>query len=1294
MKKQIDTISFYAICFVFLLIQQAAFGQYEGGEGNGFYEAESTNSDCSLINIYSGTYSDGFDFLKSIQECESRLFSVGGSGSGFSMDTILNNCFLPSIYKGNSSDGYAYAYNSSCPLDTVFIETDIIRDFSCSSTDSAIIYVHVIDVDPMLQSSPDFTYIWKNDQGDTLTGYPLIKSSYYDTLNNIGPGEYTVIVIDAQGKSDTAIVFIADCLYRGGSGVGFSIDTLNTICAVSSIYRNSGNDGAAALYDTGTCSLNFFSSGGSGSGFNNDSINGNCTFPNIFSGDASDGYGYYSITNNCVSNLYSVGGSGNGFDKDSLEQDCDVLSIYKGTQGDGFDYDTSFNVCFNTLFTTGGSGSGFDIDTVLNNCNLISIYTNSGNDGATLVQDLQDCSWTLFSQGGEGNGFDVDSSQQNCDLPNIFSGGTGDGHSIVYDIPCLKDSMVINADVLDQITCPLSTDDGSAYVSIVEGFPDWRSVAEYTYVWKNSAGDTLSGYPKTTSDISDTIYNLGVDDYTIIVTDAMSNTDSAIIYITDCLYRGGEGVGFHTDSVLSECLLTSVYTSSGYDGFDYAIDTLGCNFTLFSSGGIGYGFALDTVTSDCDLINVYKGTEGDGFDYKADIQTCNSTYFSTGGSGDGFAVDSIMQICGIPVITKGGDSDGADQQYNGCTPIIYENTATNNSCLIADTITSDGSNEWQLIEKDGMVVAAIKDYGNDLGEVTTQFYINDGGVRIDPFGILPSYYMDRNFSITTENLIYNSTVRVRLYFLTNELQALIDADDDVTSINSIGVTHYHGINENCTLFDNVDNNDNNNYLHTSTYDWDTYENGYYVEFDINSFSEFYINNSSSLPEPYSIMADISVLSDYNGSDVSCYGASDGIAVITPTYGSEPFTYLWDDPLAQTDSIATGLSAGTYHVIVVDNNNVTYTDSITISNPDSISIQALVTDACFGEDNGIIDLSVSGGTVASDYSYSWTTSDGSGIVAGEEDQYSLTIGTYTVTVKDDNMCAKDTSIVVLEHASSEVPTSVTVLNNNTCEGTSKILIPVGGVLGYNAEWSWYSDAALSNLIYSGDSCEVDPGTSTSYWVRAEGNCDSSSVISVDVTVVESSSAADSISKSDDYVVAGTEVTLVVCGGTLGDGASWNWYLDAAGTISAGVDNDTLIVSPTVTTQYWARAEGTCNSTAMVTTIVTISPLPHKPGKPVGADTLCQNAPDTYYYTAGASGATSYTWNISPSSAGTISGTGTTGIVDWSASYYEDVSIIVTGENSAGSGPVSDTLKVWIWKQPTIRGIYHISNKYAE
>lgn len=67
---------------------------------------------------------------------------------------------------------------------------------------------------------------------------------------------------------------------------------------------------------------------------------------------------------------------------------------------------------------------------------------------------------------------------------------------------------------------------------------------------------------------------------------------------------------------------------------------------------------------------------------------------------------------------------------------------------------------------------------------------------------------------------------------------------------------------------------------------------------------------------------------------STIGASDATATANIMGGQGGISYLWDDPAAQTAQVATGLTAGTYSVIVTDDIvlGCTASDSIIITNP--------------------------------------------------------------------------------------------------------------------------------------------------------------------------------------------------------------------------------------------------------------------------------------------------------------------------------------------------------------------------
>ena len=159
-------------------------------------------------------------------------------------------------------------------------------------------------------------------------------------------------------------------------------------------------------------------------------------------------------------------------------------------------------------------------------------------------------------------------------------------------------------------------------------------------------------------------------------------------------------------------------------------------------------------------------------------------------------------------------------------------------------------------------------------------------------------------------------------------------------------------------------------------------------------------------------------------NISCNGGSDGMITLNITGGSGSYTYYWNKPGGVLDSTTvnriTGLIAGHYTAVVKDKNKCTISPLDTIlTQPAALSIvdtlsrapDGLNTINCFGG-TGKIGLTVSGGSVGN-YTYNWSTLNGSGIIAGQKDQPDLTAGKYNILVVDGNMC-RDSLDIILSH----------------------------------------------------------------------------------------------------------------------------------------------------------------------------------------------------------------------------------------------------------------------------------------
>ncbi|MEI6697147.1 MAG: PKD domain-containing protein [Bacteroidota bacterium] len=139
--------------------------------------------------------------------------------------------------------------------------------------------------------------------------------------------------------------------------------------------------------------------------------------------------------------------------------------------------------------------------------------------------------------------------------------------------------------------------------------------------------------------------------------------------------------------------------------------------------------------------------------------------------------------------------------------------------------------------------------------------------------------------------------------------------------------------------------------------------------------------------------------------------------------------------------------------------------------------------------------------------------------------------------------------------------------------------------------------------------------------------------------------------------------------------WSIFPASAGTITG--TSTTAVVDWTNTYTGTAKISligfNSCgNSLTSDSLTVTVNSLPYKPATPAGTITLCENNSNTVYSSTGSSNATSYLWSISPTNAGTISGTSTSTTIDWNNTYTGIAKISLKGINACGNGIASDTL----------------------
>jgi len=117
-----------------------------------------------------------------------------------------------------------------------------------------------------------------------------------------------------------------------------------------------------------------------------------------------------------------------------------------------------------------------------------------------------------------------------------------------------------------------------------------------------------------------------------------------------------------------------------------------------------------------------------------------------------------------------------------------------------------------------------------------------------------------------------------------------------------------------------------------------------------------INDSSSL------------ISSTSSTNATC-GQCNGTAMAVVTGGATPYTYLWNDSLAQTTQLATGLCAGTYQIMVTDSAGCIDSITVNVNEPLALSLTANSVDAsCNAACDGQAMVITTGGTAP--YGFLW------------------------------------------------------------------------------------------------------------------------------------------------------------------------------------------------------------------------------------------------------------------------------------------------------------------------------------
>lgn len=176
--------------------------------------------------------------------------------------------------------------------------------------------------------------------------------------------------------------------------------------------------------------------------------------------------------------------------------------------------------------------------------------------------------------------------------------------------------------------------------------------------------------------------------------------------------------------------------------------------------------------------------------------------------------------------------------------------------------------------------------------------------------------------------------------------------------------------------------------------------------------------------------------------IDCNGNNTGQIVIGSTGGTPNYLYSFDGGTFGNNNVFTNLTQGVYSVATVDENNCQHSFDVTLVEPNAIqfTVSSQTNLSCFGDENGMIEVSGQGGTGNLQYQIN-------GLGYQSSNQFTnLSGGTYELDVLDENDCIESLSVTITEPA--ELIVELTNQINVPCFGgnTGSVTVNTTGGTG--------------------------------------------------------------------------------------------------------------------------------------------------------------------------------------------------------------------------------------------------------
>ena len=427
---------------------------------------------------------------------------------------------------------------------------------------------------------------------------------------------------------------------------------------------------------------------------------------------------------------------------------------------------------------------------------------------------------------------------------------------------------------------------------------------------------------------------------------------------------------------------------------------------------------------------------------------------------------SIFDASGNEIVTGGGYSQsGTNYSDVVCVPfgcldfVIYDSYGDGICCGF-------GQGSYEVVGPSGQILASGGQFAFNEStsfclqaaplvlELTDQTNVlcnggNDGSITVQGSGGVGNYTYNINGGIPQASNIFTGLPAGTHLVTVDDGSNTISMDVILTepplliaSLNSQSDISCHGMTDGWVIVDGVGGTNAGGYTYSI-------DNGAFSStnsfFNLNSGShEVKVRDDNAceastfiiIIEPAELLSFIS-----NETSINCNGSNSGAVTIESSGGTSPFTYSFDGGTYSSNNVFENLAAGVYAVTTRDNNLCEHSFSVTVTEPPvlEMAVETQEDITCFGENNGIIELSGQGGTGALTYQINNQGFQNNPVFNN------LSQGTYNLEVKDENGCIISTSVEISEP--QEMQIALTNQINASCSNsTGAITIDVSGGVG--------------------------------------------------------------------------------------------------------------------------------------------------------------------------------------------------------------------------------------------------------